>query len=116
MKLQDVKDFYPTAKQRLEKAPEEKKIVMLYAAIIIGMAVLGVGINYLLNSRISQTGGLGNMGIRTFLTTIQSVLPILQSVISLCLGLGYTTAMLRISRGQYATVNSLRLGFQRFSL
>ena len=34
MKLQDVKDFYPTAKQRLEKAPEEKKIVMLYAAII----------------------------------------------------------------------------------
>ena len=58
MKLQDVKDFYPTAKQRLEKAPEEKKIVMLYAAIIIGMAVLGVGINYLLNSRISQTGGL----------------------------------------------------------
>ena len=49
MKLQDVKDFYPTAKQRLEKAPEEKKIVMLYAAIIIGMAVLGVGINYLLN-------------------------------------------------------------------
>ena len=114
MKLQNVKELYPAAKQRLEKAPEEKKIILLYAAIIIGMAVLSMGINSLLSDRISQSGGLGNLGVRTFLTTIQSVLPILQSVISLCLGLGYTSAMLRISRGQYATVNSLRLGFQRF--
>lgn len=114
MKLQNVTGFFPTAKQRLEKAPEEKKIILVYAAIIIGMAVLNTGTSYLLSSRISQSGGLGNMGIRTFLTTIQSVLPILQSVVSLCLGLGYTSAMLRISRGQYATVNSLRMGFQRF--
>ena len=54
------------------------------------------------------------MGLRSVLSTFQSVLPMVQSMVVLCLDLGYVAAMVRISRQQYASEHTLKLGFDRF--
>ena len=71
-------------------------------------------VNYVLNQQIAQLGGLSNMGLRSMLSTVQSVLPMVQSLIVMCLELGYIAAMVRIARQQYASEHTLKLGFDRF--
>lgn len=114
MDIRNRKELKAFAAQRLEQAREEKQIVLIYAGLVLGLSLLVTVINYLLGLQISHTGGLGNMGTRSFLSAAQTVLPILKTVVVLCLGLGYTAAMLRIARGQYASPRTLRLGFDRF--
>ena len=102
-----------TAAARLEQAQQEKKIVLIYSGLAIGSAVLVTAVNYLLGLQISQSGGLGNMGTRAMLSSLQTMLPLIQSVALMCLDVGYIAAMLRIARGQYASPQTLRLGFDR---
>ena len=106
-----LKDF---AKGRLAGNQEAKKLILVYSAIILGLSLLVTAINYGLDLQIDRTGGLGNMGTRAVLDTLQQVLPLVQFVIALCLGLGYSAAMLRIARGQYVSLHTLKLGFDRF--
>ena len=114
MDIRNRKELKSFAAQRLEQAQQEKQIVLIYAGSVLGLSLLVTLVNYLLGLQISQTGGLGNMGTRSFLSAIQTVLPILKFVAVICLELGLTAAMLRIARGQYASPRTLRLGFDRF--
>ena len=114
MNIRDVKGLKRFARERLEQTPVQRKLVLIYAGSLVGMSVLVALIQYLLDLQINQTSGLGGMGTRGILAAVQSVLPMIESVISMCLGLGFLSAMLRIARGQYVSVNSLRLGFDRF--
>ena len=111
----DIRTLKDTAFQRLESARDAKKIVMIFAGFTVGLSALVTVINYLAGSGISQTGGLSNMGMRAALSTVQNVLPMVQSVLLMMVELGYINAALRIARGQYASVNSLRMGLDRFS-
>lgn len=114
MDIRNRKELKTFAAQRLEQARDEKRIVLIYGGLVLGLSVLVTLVNFLLGLQISQTGGLGNMGTRTMLSAMQTTLPILQSVVVLCIELGYIAAMLRIARGQYASPKNLRLGFDRF--
>ena len=87
----------------LRRANDPRKVILAYA-----------GITVLLSDRIAGTGGLANFGIRSILSTAQSVLPMIQSIALLCLEFGYLHATLRISRGQYADHTDLKVGFHRF--
>ena len=102
------------ARERLAAAQNEKKIVLIYAGVITVLAALVTIINYALKLQIAQLGGLSNMGLRSVLSTVQSMLPMVQSVVVMCLELGYVAAMLRIARQQYASEHTLKLGFERF--
>ncbi len=114
MDIRNTKRIGKAADARLENAPGEKKISAVYAGIAIGINLLVIAVSYVLGLQIDQSGGLSKMGLRTTLSTIQAMLPILQTLVLMCLELGYGSAMLRIARGQYASPNSLRLGFDRF--
>jgi hypothetical protein len=63
---------------------------------------------------VADAGGLGNIGTRSILSSLQTMLPLVQSVVILCLDVGFMAAMLRVARGQYVSQNTLRLGFDRF--
>lgn len=102
------------AAERLAAAQNEKKIVLIYAAVVTVLAALVTVINYALKLQIAQLGGLSNMGLRSVLSTVQSVLPMVQSMVVMCLDLGYVAAMVRISRQQYVSEHTLKLGFDRF--
>lgn len=102
------------AANHLSRAHNTKQIALVYAGIHIAAALLITLINYCLDLRIAQTGGLGNMGTRSFLSAVQNFLPMVRSLAMLCLELGFVSAMLRISRDQYTSLHSLRAGIPRF--
>ena len=108
------RELKTNAADRLQNAKNQKDIVLLYAAITLGVSCLCTLIQFLLSSRISQTGGLAGMSSRSFLSTISSFLPILSAIVSVCMSFGYMGGMVRIARGQYASRNALKTGYERF--
>ena len=103
-----------TADRQLQRARQPEKIVLIYSGITIALSAAITVAQYFLANRISQTGGLLNMGSRSFFSAISNFLPVIQMGLMLCLDFGYMAAMVRVSRGQYASPNSLRTGFERF--
>lgn len=114
MTIPSFKILKKNAAERVAAAPNEKKIVLIYAGAVSGLALLVTVINYVLGLQINETGGLSNMGLRTILSTFQSVIPMIQSFVAMCLDVGFLAAMLRISRRQFASEKTLKLGFDRF--
>ncbi len=114
MDIRNTRELKTFAAQRVGSAPTQKKIVLIYSAIVMGLALLCTVLRYVLGLRIDQITGLSGISTRTMLSTLQSMAPIAQSLVVMCIELGYLSAMLRIARGQYASPNGLRLGFDRF--
>lgn len=114
MDIRQRKEMKLFARQRLSHAKEAKKILLIFASASLGLALLATVINYLLALEIDKTGGLSNMGTRAVLDTIQQMLPLVQVMVTACLELGFTGAMLRVARGQYVSHRTLKLGFDRF--
>lgn len=110
----NTREFPSIARRRLADAPASRRIVSIYAGILTGLAVLVTLATWLLDLQINKTGGLSSLGLRTTLSAVRSMLPLLQSAVVMCLTLGYRAAMLRSARGQYASPQTLRLGFARF--
>ncbi len=101
------------AGQKIADSRNSEKIYHLYAAIVLGMAAVVAVLQYLLDGQISQTSGLSNLQARAVLSTLSEILSIVQTVVSMCLGLGLCAVSLRVSRGQPVTASSLRAGFER---
>ena len=114
MDIENRKDLKSRAKQYLEQAPNAAKIALTYAGILAGASLLTNGVDFFLDAQIADAGGLSNLGVRSVLSTLQTMAPLVINFLLMCLGLGFTGAMLRVSRGQYASLNSFRVGFERF--
>lgn len=114
MDLRNRRGLQAAARERLSGAESAPKIALIYSGSVVLASLLTTAINYLLGNQISQTGGLHNMGIRSMLSTIQSILPLVINFLLMCIGLGFTGAMLRISRKQFTSPQSMRIGFARF--
>ena len=102
------------AADRTANAPQEKKILLIYCGLTMGLSLLSLVVRHVLGLQIDQLGGLSNLSRRSMLSAVQSMLPLVVSLVVMCIELGYMAAMLRIARGQYASPNTLRLGFDRF--
>jgi len=116
MNLRNLRQIRSFASQRLQDSPSQRRIVVIYAALALGLTALVTVVNYVLGMQIDNFGGLSNLGKKTTLSTIQSMLPFAQSLVTMCLDVGYVAAMLRIARGMYTSPQTLRLGFDRFWL
>jgi hypothetical protein len=114
MDLRNRREIKTFALQRLKDSPSQQKIVLIYGALILGLAALVTVGDYVLGLQIDNYGGLSNLGKKSMLSSIQSMLPFAQSLLSLCLEIGYLAAMLRIARGMYTSPQTLRLGCDRF--
>jgi len=114
MDILNPKALSQQARQALNRGRDPKKVIYAYALLTFGVSLMVTLINYYLDHQISGTGGLGNLGTRAILSTAQQVLPLLSSVVALCLEFGYLHAMMRISRGQYADHTDLKTGLQLF--
>ena len=113
MKIPSARYLKKKAGNRLKDAKNARAIVAVYAGSLAVCSLIINVVQYLLDSQISQTGGLQGIGMRSALTTANTVLPIVYALLSVCLALGYCAAMLRIARGQYVSVNTLRAGPER---
>ena len=116
MNLGNLREIKNRSEERLRQSASQQKIVMIYAALTLGLMLLVTVTNYVLGMQMDNFGGLSNLGKRTMLSSLQSMLPVVQSLVIMCLDLGYLAAMLRIARGMYTSPQTLRLGFDRFWL
>ena len=114
MDIRNTRQLKEFSAGRLANAREGQKIILYFSLITIAVTALANVASYILSQQIAKTGGLGSMGVRSALTTVQTLLPFVQAVFLMCLTLGYLATMLRIARGQYASPNGMRLGFDRF--
>lgn len=114
MDIRNIRELKVTAARRLEEAKNAQKIVLIYAGITIAVSLLVMVITYCLDLQISQSGGLSNLGMKSFLSSLNTVLLIVQNLALMCLELGFLAAMIRISRGLYTSPQTLRAGMPRF--
>ena len=114
MNIRAREEIHETARQALNRAPHARQILMTYIGINLGLSLLLVGLSFYFSNQISGTGGLGNIGLRSVLSTGQSVLPLVQLLINACLTLGYHIAILCIIRNFEASTQTLFTGFRFF--
>ena len=112
MNIRDRRAIHETAASVLDRSAEARRIVLVYGLICCSLSLISTVLSGMLGDRISGTGGLGNIGLRSILSTGQSVLPLINLVVTACLSLGYHTAMLCFIRGFDASTNTLTAGFR----
>lgn len=104
-----------TAKRNLEpKKRETQRIVLLYLVITTLLSLAASALTLLLSDRIAGTGGLRGMGLRSVLSTAQTLLPMVQTLVFMGLQLGYHDAALGVSRDKPVSLDTLWGGFRRF--
>lgn len=115
MNIRDRRAIHQRSRQVLAQAPADPRHVALaYTCITAALALIVTVLSGFFTDRIANTGGLGNMGLRSLLSTGQTVLPILQLLINSCLGFGYYWAVLRMARGEEALPGDLAMGFRNW--
>lgn len=98
----------------LERAEKPGRVILIHTGTILLISLLLTAADFLLNRQISTTGGLSGMGMRSILTTIQSVLRLTQAVVLPFWQIGYTHYTLKVAQGQSAGLSDLTEGFRRF--
>ena len=114
MTIRDISALKTDARDALDRCDGQKQLALVYTAGLTGLSLLLTILDYVLSQQISGTGGLSQLGTRTILSTIQSMLPIVQMLLMLCWNAGYTIAVLNIIRRRSADHNTLMSGFPMF--
>ena len=98
----------------LERAEKPGRVILIHTGAILLISLLLTAADFLLNRQISTTGGLSGMGMRSILTTIQSMLRLTQAVLLPFWQIGYTYYTLQVAQGKPAGISDLTEGFRRF--
>lgn len=115
MDIRNRRAIHERAAAAIAAAPADpNKIALTYTLVSSVLALIYTLLSAFLTDRISTTGGLSNMALRSLLSTGQTILPLVQLIISSCLGLGYAICVLRITRGEEAHPETLLDGFRHF--
>ena len=93
---------------------DPKKLVLLHTGVTVLAGLVLTVISYLLQLRIDGTAGLGGIGTRSVLSTVQSMLTLAQVALLPFWQAGYLAVALAIARGEGADKNTLLSGFDRF--
>lgn len=91
-----------------------RMLVLVYIAVMAISSLLVAVVVNVLNDRINQTGGLADLGTRSILTTIQTCLPLAQTVVLWYIQLGYQKATVSMARRQAVAPENLTEGFRFF--
>ena len=114
MNIRQPKTVQSAARELLSRAGQKRQILLVYCGILLAANLLTTGLDLGLSAMMSRSGGLGNLGTRSLLSTFQTLLPLANTLVLLVLDLGLLAAMLRISRGQFTSPQTLRTGLARF--
>lgn len=110
-----VSDLHRQAENRLQSVSDNpKRLVLLHSAIALGSSLLLMFFSYLFSLGIADTGGLGGLGVRSILTTAQSVLEFVVMVALPFWQVGIFYVALQWVEGEQSEFRSLFQGFRRF--
>lgn len=103
-----------TAAQTMAEADRtHKKLVLIHTGAMLVVTFILMLIDLFLSQKISATGGLGGIGLRSTLATVQAALRLAQLAIIPFWQAGYTYLTLRLSQGQSFSFKTLLEGFLR---
>lgn len=94
-------------------AGNPKKLVLIHTSVALGIALLITVLNFFLSRQIAGTGGLAGLGIRSVLTTVQSVLEFIGTLALPFWEIGIVFLALCWARGETVEVGGLFQGFRR---
>ena len=97
-----------------EQPTSPKKLMLLHTAVSLGASLLVTVIGFLLSLQIDETGGLAGMGVRSRLSTIQSVLELAVVILLPFWEIGILRAAFNWRKGEDAQPFHLTEGFRRF--
>lgn len=88
-------------------------IVLLYCGVLAALTLGSNGLNLYLSDQIGTTGGLGGIGLRAVLQTVQEILTYINLFFGTFWAAGFLMAMLTMVRGGVPTCMDLTAGFRR---
>lgn len=91
-----------------------RSLVLLYCGVIAALTLGSSGLNLFLNDRISGTGGLDGLGMRSVLQTIQELLTYVNLVFTPVWSAGFLAAMIHLVRGGKPEKRHMAQGLRRF--
>lgn len=112
--LLEPSSHHNAARSSLQQAHKPGRVILVHTGIVLLVSLLLTVADFLLDQQIGTTGGLGGMGTRSVLTTIQSLLRLAQLVILPFWEIGYTYYTLKTAQGQSSGLSDLLEGFRRF--
>ena len=113
MDIRDRRGLKGLAAQKLAGAPQARKIVLIWAGVTASVSLLVSLLSFLLDGQIEGTGGLSGIGLRSILSTAQTLLTLANMVLMPFWSLGYTACVLRFSQGEACPPQGLLEGFRR---
>lgn len=115
MDSHDRRALKDATRDSLAAAPyDPRKLIMIHTGITIAISLLGTLLNFFISQQIETTGGLSGLGLRSMLSTAQSVLQVLVAVLLPFWEAGYCYATMQIAREKQASPDTLLYGFRRF--
>ena len=111
------RDIRTAAAERMTSAQTDPhRQSLIYAGAALGLSVLITVINFLLSRQLESTGGLAGIGMRSVLTTAQSVLSFASLILLPFWDAGYRHSCLQLARGKRLWSDMLLEGFRRWGV
>lgn len=115
MDIRDRNGLKASAEQALSQATyHPQKLALIHAGAALALSLVLTVLNFILSRQIDSTGGLSGMGLRSVLSTAQSVLSIANVLILPFWEMGFVAAAISMARREPATPGTLLSGFRRF--
>ena len=89
------------------------KLIFIHTAVALALSLGVTALDFVLEGQIGNTGGLSGMGIRSVLTTIQTMLRMVEFAILPFWEMGYIFTVMRLARVESARPENLLTGFFR---
>lgn len=115
MDLTNIRELKSAARDVLHSAScDPKKLVLLHAGASALVLLAVTVLNYPIQAMIETTGGLSGLQLRSILTTVSSVLQMAANIALPFWSIGYTAAVLGMTRRQRVDYGTLLAGFRSF--
>ena len=113
----DFPNFYElraAAGESVARDPSAKKLIAIHSGIPALISLALTALSYLLSLQISDTGGLGGLGTRSMLESLQMMLQVGNIAFTLFWSMSYVGIVTRWARGEQARTADLWEGFRQF--
>lgn len=110
----NTKSLKNTAKDTLNAAVNARQLMLLYVGVSLLLTVLCSALDVLLQQQIDTTGGLSGIGTRSILSTVQTLLHFVPSLLLPFWNMGYIYTTIRIARRENTQLSDLTTGFRHF--
>lgn len=98
----------------LGSACDPRRLALLHTAVVLVLSLAALAIDFALEQKIGNTGGLSGVGTRSVLQTVQQALAWVQILAVPFWQVGWIYATVRIARGEAAGKRDLLEGFRKF--